>query len=31
MSTVLNESTSIATSPAQRLRRTMAVVRVSIR
>ena len=32
MSTVLNESTAhTATSPSQRLRRTMAAVRVSIR
>ena len=32
MSTVLNESTArTATSPAQRLRRTMAAVRVSVR
>jgi len=31
MSTVLNESTTAATTPAQRLRRTMAAARVSVR
>ncbi len=31
MSTVLNESATTATTPAQRLRRTMAAVRVSVR